>query len=124
MPLVSAMARSALFPRTAASGESSRDDADARYAENLRCFVGTGLVRFDPQLSPTSVPTPSTNTSGFSSAAQSAASNIQSQRRRIRHVQTFDLARQVDARKVIAGCSRELTQTFSLSAENQRQWCA
>jgi hypothetical protein len=79
---------------------------------------------FDPQLSPTSVPTPRKITSGFSSAAQSAASNIQSQRRRIRHVQTFDLARQVDARKVIAGCSRELTQTFSLSAKNQRQWCA
>ena len=79
---------------------------------------------FEPQLSPTFVPTRLKITSGFSSAAQSAASNIQSQRRCIRHVQTFDLARQVDARKVIAGCSRELAQTFSLSAKNQRQWCA
>ena len=50
-----------------------------------------------------------------------AADNIKRDRRRVRHVQAFDRAGQVDAGDMIAGVLGELAQPLALGAEHQRQ---
>ena len=52
---------------------------------------------------------------------QPAARDIESERGGVRHVQTLDLARDVDAGNAVAGLLGELTQTFAFGAEHERK---